>query len=59
MSVDYILEKGFKGVVFIIVCEALGSAHSTKCCREASRVSVEVRERRSAILLKFGFALMF
>jgi len=59
VSVDYILEKGFKGVVFIIVCEALGGAHSTECCREASRVSVEVRERRGAILLKFVFALLF
>lgn len=59
MSVDYILEKGFKGVVLIIVCEALVRAHSTECCCEASRVSVEVRERRGAILLKFGFALLF
>ncbi len=58
MKVDQLLEKLFKGIIFIIVCVSLVSAHLTERCREALRVSVEVGERRGTVLLKFVCALL-
>ena len=56
-SVDEFLEQVFTRVIFIMVCVILVSTHLTKRFCEALRVSMEVRKRRGAFLLKLVCAL--
>jgi hypothetical protein len=57
-KVDYVLDKFFNGVAFIVVRQTFVSTQLTECRRKALRVSVEGCELRGTFLFIFVRALL-